>query len=177
MLCTFVTALASPVFSEIMFREEAKPVARKIVYRKKQIENNQKIFPRINLVPVIVGETKALDANALAKESIGFPNLHQKYQAYLELGFQKHFNQLSSAAAVYDLFIPLVQRDGQLFYTDMRLFDRSGKSAEGNFHLGYRRLDRGRELILGIYGAYDQRRSYHGVNYRQLTLGSRGLVA
>ena len=90
----------------------------------------------------------------------------------MELGVQKHINQLSSAAVVYDLFVPLAQRDGQLLYADIRLFDRSGKSSEGNLHLGCRHLDLSRQKLWGIYAAYDLRRNNRGISYSQITMGA-----
>ncbi len=94
-----------------------------------------------------------------------------KYLPYMELGGQKHLNQPSNVAGVWDLFIPLLQKENKLLFTDMRIFDRRGGSLEGNFHLGYRSM-LGEEKMFGYYGSYDLRRSNHGVNYRQLVVGA-----
>lgn len=95
-----------------------------------------------------------------------------KYQPYLEIGGAKYFNQNSSAANLYDLFIPLFQTDDQLFFTDLRIFDRSGSSFEGNAHLGFRKLFADKQQMLGIYGAYDYKKSQYGNGFNQIMLGA-----
>lgn len=94
-----------------------------------------------------------------------------KYQPYFELGGAKYFNQKSSVAGIYDLFIPLLQNDNQLLFTDLRIFDRSGNSSEGNLHLGYRKLYPDTRKVFGIYGAFDCKRSDKRNDFKQLTLG------
>ncbi|MEI8055117.1 MAG: inverse autotransporter beta domain-containing protein [bacterium] len=94
-----------------------------------------------------------------------------KYQPYFELGGAKYFNQKSSTASIYDLFIPLLQKDNQLFFTDLRILDRSGSSFEGNAHIGYRKLYSATKQIIGIYGAFDRRHSDNKNIFNQLTLG------
>ena len=94
-----------------------------------------------------------------------------KYQPYLELGGAKYFNQASSTAGIYDLFIPLLQKDNQLLFADLRIFDRSGSSSEGNLHLGYRKLYSNTKQVFGIYGAFDCKRSNEKNSFKQLTLG------
>lgn len=97
---------------------------------------------------------------------------HNKYQPYFEIGGAKYFNQKSKVAGIYDLFITLLQTDDQLFFTDLRFFDRSGNSSEGNFHLGYRKLFPNSSKMLGIYGAFDLKKSEHGNTYNQIMFGA-----
>ena len=92
------------------------------------------------------------------------------YKPYLEFGGAKYFNQTTNIAGIYDLFIPLFQQEDQLLFTDIRIFDRSGSSAEGNFHLGYRKLIDLTQMF-GIYGAFDYKRSNSQNSFQQLTLG------
>ena len=94
-----------------------------------------------------------------------------KYQPYFEIGGAKYFNQNSTVAGIYDLFIPMLQKDDQLLFTDLRLFDRSGSSFEGNAHLGYRKLYSDTEQMFGIYGAFDRKRTTERNFFNQLTLG------
>lgn len=96
---------------------------------------------------------------------------HNKYQPYFEIGGAKYFNQKSKVAGIYDLFIPLLQTEDQLFFTDLRIFDRSGSSSEANVHLGYRKLLPNTNEMFGIYGAYDYRKSVSTNSFNQLTFG------
>ncbi|CAL7964388.1 large repetitive protein [Gammaproteobacteria bacterium] len=99
------------------------------------------------------------------------PLSQNKYQPYFEIGGAKYFNQSSSAAGIYDLFVPLLQSYDQLLFTDLRIFDRSGSSFEGNAHVGYRKLYPGTRQLFGIYGAFDCRNSSERNRFNQLTLG------
>ena len=80
------------------------------------------------------------------------------YKPYLEFGGAKYFNQATNVAGIYDLFIPLLQQEDQLLFADLRIFDRSGSAAEGNFHLGFRKLLTPKQLF-GILGAFDYKKS------------------
>lgn len=111
-----------------------------------------------------------------SKTIIGYPDKifssQNRYQPYFEVGGAKYFNQTSSVAGIYDLFIPLCQqRDDQLLFTDLRIFDRSGSSFEGNAHFGYRKLYPDAKQMFGVYAAFDRKRSNLGNNYNQITLG------
>lgn len=95
-----------------------------------------------------------------------------RYQPYFELGGIKYFNQASNVSEIYDLFIPLYQQqNNQLFFTDLRIFDRSGSSFEGNAHFGYRKLYLDTKQMFGIYGAFDRKRSDKENLFNQITLG------
>jgi len=114
------------------------------------------------------------ESNTVAQFEESYLNQNKipnKYRPYVEVGAVKHINQTSRGAAIYDLFIPIYQKDSQLIFTDLRLFDRTGKSIEGNIHLGYRKLYPDLKNMFGIYGAYDHRRSDSGNAFNQLTLG------
>jgi len=93
------------------------------------------------------------------------------YQPYFEIGGVKHFNQVSKAAGIYDLFIPLLQSDDRLLFADFRIFDRSGSASEGNLHLGFRKLFPDTRQMFGVYGAFDRKRSTWGNSFNQLTVG------
>jgi hypothetical protein len=93
------------------------------------------------------------------------------YLPYLEVGGEKCFHDSSNAALIYDLFIPLLQKQEQLLFTDLRIFDRTGKQFEGNIHLGYRKMSEITHQMLGIYGAFDRKRTLHQNFFNQLTLG------
>ena len=102
------------------------------------------------------------------------PNLFlssNKYQPYFELGGIKYFNQYTKGAGVYDLFLPLIQKENRLIFTDLRIFDRTGSSSEGNAHLGYRQLFSETKQMIGIYGSFDRKRSDHKKYFNQIMLG------
>ena len=115
----------------------------------------------------------------LAADDLSYHKLNQnkpfssknKYQPYFEIGGVKYFNQNSTVAGIYDLFIPLLQKDDQLLFTDLRIFDRSGSSFEGNAHLGYRKLYSDTEQMFGVYGAFDRKRTAENNFFNQLTFG------
>lgn len=77
-----------------------------------------------------------------------------------------------SYAGEYRLWAPLwYNQHGQLLFTDLRCFDRSGSSLEGNFQIGYRQHLTPYNVLFGVYGGYDQRRSVHRQQYQQLLFG------
>ncbi len=97
-----------------------------------------------------------------------------KYQPYFEIGgikSLKYSNSNSSAAGIYDLFIPTLQSENRLLFTDLRIFDRSGGSFEGNVHFGHRKLYPDSEQIIGVYGAFDRKKSISGNYFNQLASG------
>ena len=101
-------------------------------------------------------------------------NSSKTYLPYLQLGGMGVFNSNQTGSATgADLFLPLWQDAvaQHLVFNHLRLFDRSGKSFEGNAHLGYRFLDPDRQRIYGFYGAFDRKRSDLGNYYNQLTFG------
>lgn len=116
---------------------------------------------------------KSVESNHEANKNLNAKTIlsPNKYLPYFDFGGFKHFNQESGAASIYDLFIPLLQKDNQLLFADLRIFDRSGGSAEGNLHFGYRKLYPNTQQLFGIYGAFDYRRSPSRNSFRQLTLG------
>lgn len=93
------------------------------------------------------------------------------YQPFIAVGGAKYFHQSSTAAAIYDFFIPLLQADDQLLFTDLRIFDRSGSQFEGNAHLGYRKLYPATNQIFGVYGAFDRKITSKRNFFNQLTFG------
>ncbi len=95
-----------------------------------------------------------------------------KYQPYVEVGGARYFNQNSNTAGLYDLFIPILQTNDQIFFTDLRIFDRSGASFESNVHLGFRKLFLDKKQMFGVYTAYDHKRSDHRNHYNQLMVGA-----
>lgn len=97
--------------------------------------------------------------------------VRNKYQPYLTIGGAKYFNQSSDVAGIYDLFIPLLQNDDNVFFTDLRIFDRSGSSFEGNAHIGYRTLLSNSNQMFGVYGSFDRKKTNHKSFFNQLAIG------
>lgn len=93
------------------------------------------------------------------------------YKPFFEIGGAKYWHQSSTAATVYDLFLPLLQTDDQLLFTDLRIFDRSGKQFEGNAHFGYRKMFETAKKMFGIYGAFDRKKTADQNFFNQLTFG------
>ena len=98
-----------------------------------------------------------------------------RYQPYVEVGGIKYFNQESKAAGIYDLFLPLYSRSSNkattLFFSDLRIFDRTGSSFEGNAHIGYRLMQPETKQLYGIYTSFDRRKSEQKNYFNQITLG------
>ena len=95
------------------------------------------------------------------------------YIPYVQIGGTRFFNvkNIDSSAAVFDFFVPLWQSPQQLVFTDIRFYDRSGKTFEGNMHLGYRHMLSKEQILYGVYGAFDRKRSDLGHYFNQLTIG------
>lgn len=73
-----------------------------------------------------------------------------------------------------NLFVPILQNDDTLVFTDLRGKFDNNDSVEGNFGLGIRHmLPSGWNV--GAYGYYDVRRSSLGNTFHQLTLGAEAL--
>jgi len=96
------------------------------------------------------------------------------YLSYLQIGSSSHFIRgqgYNGEAISTDLFIPLWQSENRLFFTDLRMLDRSGAELEGNFHLGYRHLLSEKQLY-GIYAVFDSKQSKLHNHFNQLTVGA-----
>ncbi len=156
---------------------------RKASKRDTKINKYKKTTSKVNEQPIInnlIPKSAARDSSYWKQRQssqnhnnpIKIFSKDNKYQPYFEIGGAKYFNQKSKVAGIYDLFIPLLQTDDQLFFTDLRLFDRSGNSSEGNFHIGYRKLFPSSNKMLGIYGAFDLKKSEHGNRYNQIMFGA-----
>ena len=144
-----------------------------IITTKVSRTNRFSIFFIVFFIISITALANNLDVS-LGSNKLASPLIFQvgkRYHTYLEVGASKYFNQSSSAAMVYDLFIPLWQREDRLLFSDLRIFDRSGSQFEGNAYLGYRYLDEANRRIFGIYGAYDRKLTRRHNYFSQLTLG------
>lgn len=152
-LLTFLNSLVAPVF--------AADVA---------VKKNKEFINEAHQVNRSVARPKEFKStiNVRVRPKELFSN--NEYNPYLEFGGVKYFNQTANVAGIYDLFIPLLQSEDRLLFADLRIFDHSGSSAEGNLHLGYRRLVDAQQLF-GLYGAFDYKRSARQNSFYQLTLG------
>lgn len=94
------------------------------------------------------------------------------YHSNLTLGGYGYIGEnVDIYSSEYKLWLPIYGQDSNLIFSELRIFDRSGSSFEGNIHLGYRHIDEGQDILYGIYLGYDQRRSIHRHFYQQLLLG------
>ncbi len=91
--------------------------------------------------------------------------------AYFELSGIQTIGVEHDSSLSYDLFLPLFAQNGKVIFFNPRLYDRAGSSLEGNFHLGYRCLV-GTNQLLGVYSAFDARRSPYRNHYNQVTFGA-----
>ena len=70
-----------------------------------------------------------------------------------------------------DFFMPLLQDDDTLFFSDIRIRKDNNSSSEGNFGVGMRRmLDNGWNV--GAYGYFDRRKTSNDNYFNQVTLGA-----
>lgn len=95
----------------------------------------------------------------------------EKWQPFLDvegkLGSHRHLGE-------GDFFIPLVQDDNTLLYTDIRYRLDNESSREGNFGLGLRELLPS-EWIIGGYTYYDRRKTPYDNYFSQITAGLEAL--
>lgn len=95
----------------------------------------------------------------------------QKWQPFLDvegkLGSQRHLGE-------GDFFIPLVQDEDTLLYTDIRYRLDNKSSREGNFGLGLRHILPS-EWIIGGYTYYDRRKTPYDNYFSQITAGLEAL--
>ncbi|RXJ88833.1 hypothetical protein CRV01_09420 [Arcobacter sp. CECT 8983] len=91
----------------------------------------------------------------------------KKWEAYLDvegkLGSHRHL-------AEGDFFLPLVQDDNTLLYTDIRYRLDNESSREGNFGLGLREILPS-DWIIGGYTYYDRRKTPYDNYFSQITAG------
>ena len=99
--------------------------------------------------------------NALAEEE------EKKWEPFLDvegkLGSQRHLGEAN-------FFIPLVQDEDTLLYTDIRYRLDNESSREGNFGLGLRHILPS-EWIIGGYTYYDRRKTPYDNYFSQITAG------
>jgi hypothetical protein len=96
----------------------------------------------------------------------------QKWEAFLDLeGKAGTKRDLGEA----DLFIPLIQDQNTLFFTDVRYRLDNQSSKEGNFGLGIRHILPS-DWIIGGYGYYDRKKSFYDNMFKQITLGVEALL-
>ncbi len=189
-LITFSSSIFSPVFAsdtELLNNQDSTVNLdhdkTKIRSKSAKVKNKRKKLD----IKKGLGGSKSTSLPIKAKESSHVMDRHftaranqlsiqpfssrNKYQPYFELGGAKYFNQHSNVAGIYDLFIPLLQTEDQLVFTDLRVFDRSGSAFEGNVHLGYRKLFLDKKQLIGVYAAFDRKRSEHRNWFSQITIG------
>ena len=167
-LITFSSSILSPVFasnqlmpSVVANQNNVDRVAVNADVKTKKIKpHNLRLSPP----PVSIKPQFGKAQNKLF-------STQNKYQPYFEIAGVKHSNQVSKAAGIYDLFIPLLQSDDRLLFADFRIFDRSGSASEGNLHLGFRKLFPDTRQMFGVYGAFDRKISDKGNSFNQLTAG------
>jgi hypothetical protein len=103
--------------------------------------------------------------NALAQDK------EKKWQPFLDvegkLGSHRHLGE-------GDFFIPLVQDENTLLYTDISYRLDNESSREGNFGLGLRELLPS-EWIIGGYTYYDRRKTPYDNYFSQITAGLEAL--
>lgn len=92
---------------------------------------------------------------------------YNKWSAFMDvegkLGTKRHLGEL-------DFFIPILQNDNTLLFTDIRYKMDNQQSHEGNFGLGLRHILPS-DWIVGGYGYYDRRKSSYDNIFKQVTLG------
>ncbi|MBU0744530.1 MAG: inverse autotransporter beta domain-containing protein [Gammaproteobacteria bacterium] len=136
---------------------------------------NQNVLAKGALSQTGANDNQSFENNIGFKDGISPFNSEASYLPYLQFGGTKFFNVDSAkAASGADLFVPIWQQPTQLFFTHLRVYDRTGKPFEGNAHLGYRHLVPEKEHLYGIYGAFDRKRTDFGNYFNQLTFGVEG---
>ncbi|HBC71971.1 MAG TPA: hypothetical protein DCZ38_04255, partial [Coxiellaceae bacterium] len=138
-------------------------VRKKSNASKSKVSNKKAIASSNGIVRDVIREKKNVKRRA--------DDSGNKYLPYLQVGGTRFFNGQSSVAAGIDLFVPILQSPNKLVFTDVRFYDRTGKSFEGNIHLGYRQLLE-KENLYGVYGAFDRKRSEFGNYFNQMTFGA-----
>ncbi len=184
-LVTFISFLLEPVFAtfEPMVNEKER---EDFTQRKSEAQNNTGVTKIRESAAKAIGlkevKIKASNIKDSDIKRIGIKKAKaltdgmflakNNYQPYLEVGGVKYLNQHVNAAGVYDLFLPLLQTADQLLFTDLRIFDRSGSAFEGNAHLGFRKLYPANGQMVGVYAAFDRKRSNNKNWFNQITLGA-----
>jgi len=92
------------------------------------------------------------------------------YLPHISLGGY-YFDHQPRSAGLAELFHPLVQSPNQLFFGDLRAYDKSGSAFEGNLALGYRWIRPQSQHLYGLYASYDRLRSENKNYFNQLTFG------
>lgn len=96
------------------------------------------------------------------------------YQPYVQFGSIQFLDgKKNQTALTFDLFVPIWQQDLEdLIFADLRLNDYCGTSSfVGSMNLGYRHLFVDSKQLLGVYSAFDRKRTVVGNYFQQVTLG------
>jgi hypothetical protein len=110
--------------------------------------------------------------NVLAEKSVTAPTMvkTKTYLSHITLGGY-YFDHQPRSAGLGELFYPLVQSPNQLFFGDLRAYDKSGSAFEGNVALGYRWIRPQSQHLYGLYASFDRLRSDNRNYFNQLTFG------
>lgn len=120
----------------------------------------------------IITKPKKTEKTNIAIEPIKSNTIAKNYLPYIQAEGYRLFNVASSKAAIgTNLFIPIWQEHSNLVFTDLRIFDPSGKAFAGHIQLGYRHLTQDNHNLYGIYGSFDRKRSSLNNYFNQITLG------
>lgn len=90
------------------------------------------------------------------------------YLPHVSLGGY-YFDHQPRSAGLAELFYPLLQSQKQLFFGDLRAYDKSGSAFEGNLALGYRWIRPQSQHLYGLYASFDRLRSENKNFFNQLT--------
>ena len=85
--------------------------------------------------------------------------------------FEGRYSNKQKWTAEVDVFLPIIQNERTILFSDLRMIDSKGAAIEGNFGLGLRHMDSRHYWMWGIYGFYDRKRSSLRNFFNQISLG------
>lgn len=153
--------------------KKVKPASASIVDIKvtKKVKSIKKKNSNISAAKKVKPAQKKIVLTEIIRELKSSGDV-KNYLPYVQLGGTQFFNTRNNNTAInIDLFIPIWQISTDLIFVDIRTYDRLGKSFEGNLHFGYRHLLPEKQILYGIYGAFDSKRTSFGNYFNQLILG------
>ncbi len=100
-----------------------------------------------------------------------------KYQSYFEIGAGgvDYSDQNAEMISSIEFFSPIfVPSESEIFFTDLKVFDKSGSEFIGSAQFGYRRLlshENNLNQMLGVSASFSRMRSKHREYFNQVAFG------
>ena len=120
---------------------------------------------------------QVLNSNNLKDKTINLESdLSSKSQPdiypYINAKMLQDFGTHSKTGMGLDAFVPIVDANTRLFFSNVKLNNYSNKTFDGSVYFGYRHLLPEEQKLYGVYASLDFKKTEDGDYFKQITLGA-----